>query len=121
MHEAWSAASSNGGLDVNARAGRRARRCRICRPSSSSAPVTKTSARSAAVTQGMAPSSRKLPGPISVATSAWAPSRREVVSWEMPTVAKALPARDRIQPVAGPPAGRPRRSACGRRRHAARG
>ena len=91
MHDAWSAARGNGGQTVDARpVGRqgdehlpavveRRRRSRPGPPAS------------AAVTQGIVPSSRYRPGPASTTRIACAPSRREVVRCEIPTVATASP------------------------------
>ena len=62
------------------------------RPSARTAPVTRSCARWAAVTQGMAPSNRKRSRRDLDGRRGLAPSRRDVVRCEMPTVTKARPA-----------------------------
>ena len=53
--------------------------------------MTSTSAARAAVTQGMVPSRRYIPGASSTALTGCAPSRRDVVRCEIPTVVNARP------------------------------
>ncbi len=77
------------------------RATRSWRPSSVAAPMTRTSARGAAVTQGTRPSIRNRPPGSSSARTAWAPWRRDVVSCDRPTVAKAAPCGDLLQPAGG--------------------
>ena len=74
---------------------------RICRPSSIAAPATSTSARPAAVTQGIRPSTRNRPGPTSSARTAWSPWRLRGGQLRDPDRGEGPALGDRLDPSTG--------------------